>query len=458
MSGPYYGDFPTSGVVYMVFDTFSASTGAPTAVTNFAAADVLIYKNVGTTQRSSANGITVTTSFDSLTGLQTVAIDTSDNTDAGFYAAGNEYQVAITPFTADGQTMTFWLGTFSIQRAGGVLAVLLARTPNAAAGAAGGLFIAGTNAATTVTTSFTTTFTGNLTGSVGSVTGLTASNLDATISSRMATYAQPTGFLAATFPATVASPTNITAGTITTVTNLTNAPTAGDFTSTMKTSLNAATPASVVGAVGSVTGSVGSVVGLTASNLDATISSRMATYTQPTGFLAATFPATFNNLSQADVRTSVGLATANLDTQLGAINAKTTNLPSDPADESLIIAATDAIMTRIGVAGVGLTNLGDARLANLDATVSSRSIYAGGPVASVTAAVTLDGTQVLTEAYAAKGDPLTIANALYMPVQFMANMSISGTTMTVFERDGTTPAFTLTLDSATTPAAIEQAT
>jgi hypothetical protein len=44
--------------------------------------------------------------------------------------------------------------------------------PNAVAGAAGGLFIAGTNAATTVTTSFTTTFTGNLTGNVGgNVTG-----------------------------------------------------------------------------------------------------------------------------------------------------------------------------------------------------------------------------------------------------------------------------------------------
>lgn len=49
-----------------------------------------------------------------------------------------------------------------------------------------------------------------------------------------------------TFPSSVASPTNITAGTITTVTNLTNAPTAGDFTATMKTSLNAATPAVTV--------------------------------------------------------------------------------------------------------------------------------------------------------------------------------------------------------------------
>src|SRR3990167_2228514 len=59
---------------------------------------------------------------------------------------------------------------------------------------------------------------------VNAVTGLTASNLDATISSRMATYTQPTGFLAATFPTTVASTTNITAGTITTTTNLTNLP------------------------------------------------------------------------------------------------------------------------------------------------------------------------------------------------------------------------------------------
>ena len=74
--------------------------------------------------------------------------------------------------------------------------------------------------------------------------------------------------------------------TIPTVTNLTNAPTSGDltatmktsvttaasaatpvatlsgdFSATMKTSLNAATPASVTGAVGSVTGAVGSVTG-----------------------------------------------------------------------------------------------------------------------------------------------------------------------------------------------------
>lgn len=401
----YYGDFPTGASVPMEFDTFAAATGAPTATSNFTSADVLIYKNSNTTERTSANGITVTTSFDGKTGLQTVDIDTSDNTDAGFYAAGNEYRVAITPITADGQTMTFWLGTFSIQRAGGVLATLLARTPNAAAGASGGLLISGSNAGTTTLAALTVTgsmtvgdgllvsrsssntsaatFTGNGTGSgivatsgsgatgdgiravaastngagmtmahsgsgadlnatttplvlakttnltglndiaatavvsAGAITtsggkvagviladtlttytgntpqtgdsfarigvagvGLTnlgdtrIANLDAAVTTRMATYTQPTGFLAAAFPSgTVANTTNITAGTITTATNLTNAPTAGDFTATMKTSLNAATPASIVGAVGSVTGnvggnvtgSVGSVVGAAGS-------------------------------------------------------------------------------------------------------------------------------------------------------------------------------------------------
>jgi hypothetical protein len=80
-------------------------------------------------------------------------------------------------------------------------------------------------------------------GSIGFVSGLNPALLDAAVTSRMATYTQPTGFLAATFPGgTVANTTNITAGTLTTVTNLTNAATAGDFTSVMKASITTAVP------------------------------------------------------------------------------------------------------------------------------------------------------------------------------------------------------------------------
>ncbi len=125
MPGGYFGDFPASHTAVVIpFDTFAAATGAPTATTNFAAGDVLIYKDGGTTERTSSAGITVTTSFDSSTGGQMIVIDTSDNTDAGFYAAGHEYQVRVGPITADAQTLTFWAGSFSIERAGGALALI----------------------------------------------------------------------------------------------------------------------------------------------------------------------------------------------------------------------------------------------------------------------------------------------------------------------------------------------
>jgi hypothetical protein len=55
---------------------------------------------------------------------------------------------------------------------------------------------------------------------VGLTTTVTG-RIDAAVSSRMATYTQPTGFLAATFPATVASTTNITAASGVTISGTT---------------------------------------------------------------------------------------------------------------------------------------------------------------------------------------------------------------------------------------------
>lgn len=141
--------------------------------------------------------------------------------------------------------------------------------PSATAGAAGGVFIAGTNAATSITTGLTahiigtvdtvTTYTGNTPqtgdnfariGAAGA--GLTAlgdarlANLDATISSR-------------TKPADTQAAVTL----VTTTTNLTNSATNGDFTATQKASIGTAVAAS---AVASVTGNVGGdVVGSTGS-------------------------------------------------------------------------------------------------------------------------------------------------------------------------------------------------
>ena len=80
-------------------------------------------------------------------------------------------------------------------------------------------------------------------------------------------------------------------------------------------------------------------------------------------------------LDAAGMRTAIGMASANLDTQLSGINSKTTNLPSDPADESLLEAAIAAV-TVGGITAAVIRQEMDAnstKLANLDATVSSRA-------------------------------------------------------------------------------------
>lgn len=52
---------------------------------------------------------------------------------------------------------------------------------------------------------------------------------------------------------------------------------------------------------------------------------------------------------------SVGSVTGLTAADVGAIKAKTDNFPTDPADESFIITATDAIMTRLGAPAVSVS-------------------------------------------------------------------------------------------------------
>jgi hypothetical protein len=70
-------------------------------------------------------------------------------------------------------------------------------------------------------------------------------------------------------------------------------------------------------------------------------------------------------LTAAQVRAAIGLAAADLDTQLSGISGKTTNLPTDPADASDIAAAFSALTT--------IVNLVKAKTDNLTATPASVS-------------------------------------------------------------------------------------
>lgn len=106
---------------------------------------------------------------------------------------------------------------------------------------------------------------------ITATSGVNLDRLDAAISSRMATYTQPTGFLAATFPTTVASTTNITAGTITTVSGNVNG-SVGSVTGAVG-SVTGNVGGNVVGSVASVTGAVGSVTGNVGGNVVGSVAS-----------------------------------------------------------------------------------------------------------------------------------------------------------------------------------------
>lgn len=215
----------------------------------------------------------------------------------------------------------------------------------------------------------------SVSGAVGSVVGLTASNLDTTVSSRMATYTQPTGFLAATFPLTVASTTNITAGTITTATNVTtvNGLAAGVITASSIASdaitdakvASDVTIASVTGSVGSVVGSVGSISGVT-------------------------FPTNFSVLS---ISASTGLVDI---TQAAADKAWGTAT-------RVLTAGTNIVLAK----GTGVTGFNDLSAASVNAEVDTALADYDGPTNAEMVARTL-----ATASYATAANQTTILSNL----------------------------------------------
>lgn len=118
MSYVNLGDFSVDQTVYVYFDSFDAS-GASASITGLAVTDIEIYKNDSMTQRSSDNGYTLIDTdgidLDTIVGINGFKIDLSDNTDAGFYAAGNDYTIVVSSVTLGGQTVSFIAGIFSIE-------------------------------------------------------------------------------------------------------------------------------------------------------------------------------------------------------------------------------------------------------------------------------------------------------------------------------------------------------
>jgi hypothetical protein len=104
-------DILAGGTFHVHFTTFRPSTGAPHTLAGTPA--VSVYKDGSNTQ--STAGVTLTADFDSVTGLNLVAVDTS--ADGTFYSAGSSFSLVVTTGTVDSvSAVGMVVGSFSIAR------------------------------------------------------------------------------------------------------------------------------------------------------------------------------------------------------------------------------------------------------------------------------------------------------------------------------------------------------
>ncbi len=115
----YYGDFAEDDTVNLPFNTFDSNDPANSVTaTDLIAGDIFVHKD-GSATAISTDGASIDIDAPGV-GAHMITIDTSVHAD---YATGSEYAVRVDGVTVDGGTVNAWIGAFSIERAGGALAV-----------------------------------------------------------------------------------------------------------------------------------------------------------------------------------------------------------------------------------------------------------------------------------------------------------------------------------------------
>jgi len=408
MTSGYLGDFKAGKTVYLPFDT--QVNGLPTTAS---AATVKVYKNAVTTTEVTT-GVTTSLDFDSLTGMHMVAVDTSS--DGAFYAAGNEYSVALTALTLSGSTVRIWLGSFSIENRAVNWAQVCSPTT--------AVNLSATNIDVDQVVASVSGAVGSVTGAVGSVTGLTAATVHADLDD-----------IQARLPAALGANGNIKAD----VRDYSG--TAGTFAAG-RPEVNATHAAGTAwnsGAIGAATLASDTITAAKIAT-DAITAAKIAADAIGASELAADavteIQSGLSTLTQANVRTAVGLASANLDTQLDA-------LPTNAELATALGTADDA--TLAAIAALVIPTAAQNR-AEMDSNSTKL------------AAIATLFTTAMTESYNADGAAPTPAQALFVIMQRLTEFAIAGTTITAKKLDGSTTAFTLTLDDASNPTSSTRAT
>jgi len=217
--------------------------------------------------------------------------------------------------------------------------------------------------------------------------------------------------------------------------------------------------------VGSVTGSVGSVTGNVGGNVVGSVASVTARVTANTDQLAGqtvtaanavTFPSIVSSLTAAGVRTELAIELGRIDADISSRMA-TFTLPTHFS--SLEIAANGhvtAIVKSVDNNAITASSIqgGSITAAKFASGAIDANALATDAATEIATAVY---TGQMTESYRAAGVAPTLAQVAFELIAHMGDSAISGTTKTLKKLDGTT-AKTFTLDSATTPTSITEAT
>lgn len=485
------------------FSTHAAAGGNVAPNSAFEAADIRIYRaNDGAafsaTQRSSANGITMTSPFDSLTGFHDVDIDLTDNTDAGFYASGYTYSVVLAPDeTVDSQTITgIVLAMFEIA----VPAVNVTQF-----GGTAGTFASGIPAVNTTQVSGDSGAADNIEtaydDTAGAVPwsgiidqGTAQSATGTTLVLRAAAAFADDEIIGATIVITGGSAGVGQSRLITDYVSATDTATVEAWTTTPTGTITYKIFATAPGTSGGGLDAAGvrAAIGMASANLDTQLSGLDGKLDTIDNFLDTEIAAIQADTDDIQTRLPAALVSGRMDASVGAMAANvmtaaaaaadlTTELQSGLATAAALDAVDNFLDTEIAAIkavtdllpdGGALTSLAtqasvntiddflDTEIAAIKAKTDQLTFTVANQVDSN--AITIDEDEILddalTDSVPADGALPTVRQALYMLTQFMFERSVSGTTVTVNKVDGTTALMTFTLNDGTSPTAITRAT
>lgn len=93
----FLGDFPEDyTTVTCMFVTYDASGVATAPSSALDLSDIFIYKNGDAAQKTTSNGLTLSSPFDATVGVHSLVIDTSNDTgDIGFWTPGSTYTIVL---------------------------------------------------------------------------------------------------------------------------------------------------------------------------------------------------------------------------------------------------------------------------------------------------------------------------------------------------------------------------